>query len=113
MDVMIEISGLRKQFGDNLVLKDVSIQVEKGSVVALVGPSGSGKSTLLRCLNLLTIPDGGTVRVGEHSLTYTGDTTRLPSDRVMSSFRAKLTTAKSRSPISPSMSSVLSLSTAR
>ncbi len=89
MDVMIEIRGLRKQFGDNLVLKDVSMQVEKGSVVALVGPSGSGKSTLLRCINLLTIPDGGTVRVGEHSVTYTGDTTRLPSDRVISGFRAK------------------------
>jgi polar amino acid transport system ATP-binding protein len=89
MDVMIEINGLRKQFGDNLVLKDVSMQVEKGTVVALVGPSGSGKSTLLRCINLLTIPDGGTVRVGAHSLTYTGDATRLPSDRVMSGFRAK------------------------
>ncbi|MEO8120145.1 MAG: amino acid ABC transporter ATP-binding protein [Rhodoferax sp.] len=86
---MIEISGLRKQFGDNVVLKDVSMRVDKGAVVALIGPSGSGKSTLLRCINLLTIPDGGSIRVGTHEMTYTGDATRLPKDRQLASFRAK------------------------
>jgi len=85
---MIEIQGLRKQFGDNVVLRDVSMRVEQGQVVALVGPSGSGKSTLLRCINLLTLPDAGRIRVGTHELTYQGDSTRLPSDRVLSRFRA-------------------------
>lgn len=86
---MIRISGLRKQFGSNVVLKDVSMQVDKGAVVALIGPSGSGKSTLLRCINLLTIPDAGTVQVGSHVMTYRGSSTRLPGDRDLAAFRAR------------------------
>ncbi len=85
---MIEIQGLRKQFGDNVVLRDVSMQVAKGQVVALVGPSGSGKSTLLRCINLLTIPDAGSIRVGTHAFSFQGAATKLPSDRVLARFRA-------------------------
>ncbi len=85
---MIEIQGLRKQFGDNVVLKDVSMRVAKGQVVALVGPSGSGKSTLLRCINLLTLPDAGSIRVGTHAFTFQGARTKLPGDRVLSRFRA-------------------------
>jgi len=85
---MIEIQGLRKQFGDNVVLRDVSMQVARGQVVALVGPSGSGKSTLLRCINLLTLPDAGSIRVGTHAFSFQGAATRLPSDSVLSRFRA-------------------------
>jgi polar amino acid transport system ATP-binding protein len=85
---MIEIQGLRKQFGDNVVLRDVSMQVAKGQVVALVGPSGSGKSTLLRCINLLTLPDAGSIRVGTHAFSFQGAATKLPSDRVLARFRA-------------------------
>ena len=85
---MIEIQGLRKQFGDNVVLRDVSMQVAKGQVVALVGPSGSGKSTLLRCINLLTLPDAGSIRVGTHAFSFQGAATQLPSDRVLARFRA-------------------------
>jgi len=85
---MIEIKGLRKQFGDNVVLRDVSMRVAPGQVVALVGPSGSGKSTLLRCINLLTLPDAGSIRVGTHEFSYQGDATKLPGDRVLSRFRA-------------------------
>ena len=85
---MIEIRGLRKQFGDNVVLKDVSMHVDKGQVVALVGPSGSGKSTLLRCINLLTMPDAGSIRVGAHEFSYQGASTKLPGVRVLSRFRA-------------------------
>ena len=58
---LLEVVGLRKSFGDNPVLRDVSLVVEVGDVTCILGPSGSGKSTLLRCLNRLEIPDGGTV----------------------------------------------------
>ena len=88
-DAMIQITGLRKQFASNVVLRDVSMRVDKGDVVALIGPSGSGKSTLLRCINLLTIPDAGSIQVGSHVMTYNGRATKLPSDRALSSFRAK------------------------
>lgn len=87
-DAMIEIAGLHKRFGDNEVLKGISMNVAKGAVVALIGASGSGKSTLLRCINLLTIPDRGTVRVGSHVMNYVEGATRLPSDREQAAFRA-------------------------
>lgn len=67
---MIELSHIEKRFGDNLVLKDVSVEMGEGSVTALVGPSGGGKSTLLRCVNLLEIPTSGSVRIGEEALSF-------------------------------------------
>lgn len=50
---MLEVKNLSKSFGRLNVLKDISFEVEKGQVVAIIGPSGSGKSTLLRCINQL------------------------------------------------------------
>lgn len=50
---IIEIKHLRKSFGENEVLKDISVTVNKGEVVTIIGSSGSGKSTFLRCINLL------------------------------------------------------------
>ena len=85
---LIEISGLRKSFGGRVVLEDISLSVERGKVVALIGPSGSGKSTLLRCINLLTNPDGGNITVGDQTLAFDGRNTRLPKDRALSRFRA-------------------------
>jgi len=61
---LVEITSLRKSFGPVEVLRDVSLTVEKGDIVALIGRSGSGKSTLLRCINGLEETDGGTIRVG-------------------------------------------------
>jgi ABC-type polar amino acid transport system ATPase subunit len=58
---VIEIKHLAKHFGDLEVLKDISLTINKGEVVTIIGPSGSGKSTLLRCLNLLEQPDGGAI----------------------------------------------------
>ncbi|MGE5379641.1 MAG: amino acid ABC transporter ATP-binding protein [Methylocystaceae bacterium] len=58
---MIEVRHLRKNFGDNEVLKDINFSVSKGEVVCIIGSSGSGKSTLLRCLNLLEYPTSGEI----------------------------------------------------
>ncbi|MEE6280624.1 amino acid ABC transporter ATP-binding protein [Georgenia sunbinii] len=66
---MIDVKGLRKSFGTNLVLDGVDLQVAEGEVVAVIGPSGSGKSTLLRCLNLLESPDAGTVTINDVTIT--------------------------------------------
>lgn len=60
-DKIIEISRLKKAFGENSVLKDISFSVEKGDVISIIGPSGSGKSTLLRCVNFLETPSGGEI----------------------------------------------------
>jgi len=88
-DVMIEVTGISKSFGGNLVLKEVSMRVKKGSVVALIGPSGSGKSTLLRCINLLTVPDAGRIKVGDYDTDFDKVKTKSLSDRSLSKFRAK------------------------
>ncbi len=83
---MIEVRSLRKQYGANTVLKDISLSVARGEVLALIGPSGSGKSTLLRCLNLLVQPDGGEVRVGETRFDFNAGQ-RLPRDAEQARFR--------------------------
>ena len=85
---LIDIRGLKKSFGDNEVLKDITLQVARGQVVAMIGPSGSGKSTLLRCINLLTVPDAGQVTVGEQTIAFSGKSTVLPGDRKLAAFRA-------------------------
>ncbi|QVX40029.1 amino acid ABC transporter ATP-binding protein [Ralstonia solanacearum] len=59
---MIEIRDLQKHFGEHHVLRGVSLHVDKGEVVCLIGPSGSGKSTVLRCINGLESYDGGEIR---------------------------------------------------
>ena len=69
---MIKVTDLHKSFGELKVLDGVSEQVEKGEAVCIIGPSGSGKSTFLRCLNLLEIPDSGTVEFEGHVLNQKG-----------------------------------------
>lgn len=61
MSATIEINHLKKNFGKNEVLKDISLSVTKGEVVTIIGSSGSGKSTLLRCINLLEKPTSGEI----------------------------------------------------
>ena len=63
-------------------MKDVTLDVEKGEVVALCGRSGSGKSTLLRCINYLEIPDTGTIRIGERSVEA-GPITRRKTKEIL------------------------------
>ncbi|WP_256345695.1 ABC transporter ATP-binding protein [Pseudomonas sp. PD9R] len=63
---VVELTGIRKQYGSLEVLKGISLQAGEGEVVSILGSSGSGKSTLLRCINLLETPDtGGIVVAGE------------------------------------------------
>ena len=61
MDKMIEIKNLKKNYGKNEVLKDITETVDKGQVICVIGPSGSGKSTFLRCLNVLEKPTSGKI----------------------------------------------------
>lgn len=60
---LLEVTGLRKSYGDRLVLDDIALTVERHDVVCLIGSSGSGKSTLLRCVNLLEEIDDGTIHL--------------------------------------------------
>ena len=65
---VLEINHCNKKFGDNEVLKDISLSVSEGQVVSIIGPSGSGKSTLLRCATLLETMDGGDLAyLGEYA----------------------------------------------
>ncbi|MCM6881578.1 amino acid ABC transporter ATP-binding protein [Enterococcus italicus] len=71
---MIEINHLKKSFGENEVLKDINVTVNKGEVLTIIGSSGSGKSTLLRCINLLEKPTSGAILYkGENVLTKNYD----------------------------------------
>src|SRR5262249_20624744 len=71
--VMISVFDLTKRFGSEMVLDGLSLSIDAGETVAIMGPSGTGKTTLLRCLNGLTRPDRGTVRIGPHELRAEDD----------------------------------------
>ncbi len=58
---MIDVINLQKQFGDLKVLNGISVKIEKGDIMCVIGPSGSGKSTFLRCLNCMEDPTGGSI----------------------------------------------------
>ena len=72
----IEVSGLRKSFGDRLVLDGVDLTAPTGSVLAVLGPNGAGKTTTVRILATLAAADGGTALVGGHDVTREPDAVR-------------------------------------
>lgn len=70
---MISIKNLHKSFGDNEILKDIDLQINKGETAVIIGPSGSGKTTLLRCINLLETPNEGSIAIGESEIIFSGN----------------------------------------
>ncbi|MFT8405141.1 amino acid ABC transporter ATP-binding protein [Liquorilactobacillus nagelii] len=66
---IIEVQHLKKSFGENVILKDISETVKAGQVICVIGPSGAGKSTFLRCLNVLEAPTSGKVLFEGNDLT--------------------------------------------
>ena len=66
---MLEVKGLKKSFGKNMVLKGIDFKVNKGDIIAIIGPSGCGKSTFLRCLNMIERPTSGKVLFEGYDLT--------------------------------------------
>ena len=79
---MIDVKHLYKNFGSLEVLKDVSLHVDRGQVVAIIGPSGSGKSTLLRSINLLETPTSGEIWVDGTCITEKGQNIRAIRQKV-------------------------------
>ncbi|OBZ18442.1 ectoine/hydroxyectoine ABC transporter ATP-binding protein EhuA [Bacillus sp. FJAT-27264] len=84
---MLTISQLRKSFGPTEVLRGIDLHIAKGQTTIVIGPSGSGKSTLLNCVNLLEIPDRGTIELDGLSLSFgDGGKKRI---RELTSYRQK------------------------
>jgi ABC-type histidine transport system ATPase subunit len=89
---VIDVENVHKSFGPLEVLKGVSFTAREGEVVALIGSSGSGKSTLLRCINMLEIPDSGSVRIAgeEIALVGQGQSRRIGDEPQIRRIRSEL-----------------------
>ena len=71
-EVVVSIRGLQKSYGDNVVLRNIDLDVHRGEVVVVLGPSGSGKSTMLRCVNMLETPTAGSLFFEGQDITKHG-----------------------------------------
>jgi cystine transport system ATP-binding protein len=86
---LLEVRGLHKSFGDHHVLRGIDVTAAAGSVTVLIGPSGSGKTTVLRSLNVLEVPDAGTVRVGDVAVDFSPALRGRPLQRAARRLRAQ------------------------
>ncbi len=81
MSPIIELDNIHKSFGSLEVLKGISLSANRGEVISLIGSSGSGKSTLLRCINMLEVPNSGTIKIdGEEILLKGSKIKREPAN---------------------------------
>ena len=90
---LVQIRNLEKSFGSNKVLRDISLDIEPGQTVSIIGASGSGKTTLLRCINLLETYDAGSLKVDGVEVGYsdTGNgSRRRRSERELARIRADI-----------------------
>jgi cystine transport system ATP-binding protein len=85
MTPLLTAKGVRKSFGDHLVLRDISFDVPAGTVTAVIGPSGSGKTTVLRTLNALDQADAGVITIGDVSVDFA----MKPDRATLARFRAQ------------------------
>jgi polar amino acid transport system ATP-binding protein len=86
----IQIKNLSKQFDGIEVLRDISLSIEKGEVVSILGSSGSGKSTLLRCINWLEQPERGVVYIGGERIGVSSDTNKPVKYKQLAKMRQRV-----------------------
>ena len=93
---LLEASDIVKRFGQNQVLRGVSVRARQSDVIAMIGASGSGKSTFLRCLNLLEAPHAGRIALGGETLALVPDTARDAGGALKAADAAQLQRFRSR-----------------
>ncbi len=92
-NLTVVAENIYKSFGSNEILKGISLTARQGEVLSILGPSGSGKSTMLRCLNLLELPDQGTISINGQPmpLIYTpGKPTRISNRQLVEKMRTRV-----------------------
>ena len=90
----LQVKNIHKAYGQNQVLKGVSLDANAGDVTCIIGSSGSGKSTFLRCINFLEIPDQGSVQLNDqviHAVTKDNGTVRVSDLQMLRDMRTRLT----------------------
>lgn len=104
MTLLLTLHGVTKQFGDVPVLKAIDLELSQGTTTVVIGPSGSGKSTLLNCINLLELPTGGSIRLGERELRFSP--AEKPNPKAVLAFRRQTGTVFQGNHLFPHMTAL-------